>query len=72
MYPSFIYVGGRHDFQLMFLAGIFFSALFVALILLFRRVQAKLCQQKVLLDAALENMSQGLCMHDPNGRHRTV
>jgi len=32
-----------------------------------RRSQDKLHQQKVLLDAALENMSQGLCMFDAEG-----
>jgi diguanylate cyclase (GGDEF)-like protein/PAS domain S-box-containing protein len=33
-----------------------------------RRSKDKLRQQKVLLDAALENMSQGLCMFDAEGR----
>ncbi len=33
-----------------------------------RRTKDRLRQQKFLLDAALENMSQGLCMHDANGR----
>jgi diguanylate cyclase (GGDEF)-like protein len=33
-----------------------------------RRSKDKLRQQKVLLDAALENMSQGLCMFDAAGR----
>jgi diguanylate cyclase (GGDEF)-like protein/PAS domain S-box-containing protein len=33
-----------------------------------RQSKAKLRQQKVLLDAALENMSQGLCMYDTDGR----
>jgi diguanylate cyclase (GGDEF)-like protein len=32
-----------------------------------RRSQDKLHQQKMLLDAALENMSQGLCMFDAKG-----
>jgi diguanylate cyclase (GGDEF)-like protein len=32
-----------------------------------RRSQDKLHQQKLLLDAALENMSQGLCMFDAKG-----
>ena len=32
-----------------------------------RRSKDKLRQQKVLLDAALENMSQGLCMFDADG-----
>jgi PAS domain S-box-containing protein len=31
-------------------------------------VDEKLREQKVLLDAALQNMSQGLCMFDANGR----
>ena len=33
-----------------------------------RQSNGKLRQQKILLDTALENMSQGLCMFDPNGR----
>jgi diguanylate cyclase (GGDEF)-like protein/PAS domain S-box-containing protein len=33
-----------------------------------RRAESALSQQKVLLDTALENMSQGLCMFDANGR----
>ncbi|MGP0058972.1 MAG: EAL domain-containing protein [Beijerinckiaceae bacterium] len=32
-----------------------------------RQSKEKLRQQKILLDAALENMSQGLCMYDANG-----
>jgi diguanylate cyclase (GGDEF)-like protein/PAS domain S-box-containing protein len=33
-----------------------------------RQSKAQLRQQKLLLDAALENMSQGLCMFDTDGR----
>ncbi|MBV9564662.1 MAG: EAL domain-containing protein [Bradyrhizobium sp.] len=33
-----------------------------------RRVQGALHRQKVLLDTALENMSQGLCMYDMEGQ----
>jgi PAS domain S-box-containing protein len=33
-----------------------------------RQSKDKLKQQKLLLDAALENMSQGLCMYDAEGR----
>jgi diguanylate cyclase (GGDEF)-like protein/PAS domain S-box-containing protein len=33
-----------------------------------RRSKDKLRRQKLLLDAALANMSQGLCMFDPDGR----
>ncbi len=33
-----------------------------------RRAKGELRKQKVLLDAALENMSQGLCMYDADGR----
>ena len=33
-----------------------------------RRSKGELHQQKVVLDTALENMSQGLCMFDPQGR----
>jgi diguanylate cyclase (GGDEF)-like protein/PAS domain S-box-containing protein len=33
-----------------------------------RQLNRKLRQQKILLDTALENMSQGLCMFGPDGR----
>jgi diguanylate cyclase (GGDEF)-like protein/PAS domain S-box-containing protein len=33
-----------------------------------RQLNGKLQQQKILLDTALENMSQGLCMFGPDGR----
>jgi diguanylate cyclase (GGDEF)-like protein/PAS domain S-box-containing protein len=33
-----------------------------------RQANGKLRQQKILLDTALENMSQGLCMFGPDGR----
>ena len=33
-----------------------------------RRNKRELRQQKVLLDTAMENMSQGLCMFDAQGR----
>ena len=33
-----------------------------------RQANGKLQQQKILLDTALENMSQGLCMFDADGR----
>jgi len=33
-----------------------------------RQSKAKLRQQKILLDTAIENMSQGLCMYDADGR----
>ena len=33
-----------------------------------RQANGKLQQQKILLDTALENMSQGLCMFGPDGR----
>jgi len=33
-----------------------------------RQANDKLQEQKILLDTALENMSQGLCMFDPDGR----
>ena len=36
--------------------------------LLDRRTKRQLLRQKVLLDTALENMSQGLCMFDADGR----
>ncbi len=33
-----------------------------------RRAKSELHAQKILLDTALENMSQGLCMFDADGR----
>ena len=33
-----------------------------------RRSKSELHRQKVVLDTALENMSQGLCMFDADGR----
>ena len=37
-----------------------------------RQSKEKLRQQKILLDTALENMSQGLCMFDADGTHHAV
>jgi PAS domain-containing protein len=54
---SFVVAGG---------AGIILALCLVAA-LTDRRSKDKLRQQKVLLDAALENMSQGLCMFDADG-----
>jgi diguanylate cyclase (GGDEF)-like protein/PAS domain S-box-containing protein len=47
-------------------AAILFISLAAALI--DRRTKRVLGRQQVLLDSALENMSQGLCMFDANGR----
>ncbi len=56
---------------LSFLVGgvaIFFLSLCFLAAMNDRRTKAQLARQKRLLDAALENMSQGLCMHDAKGR----
>ena len=58
-----------HDWRLVALGGIVIllaSAAAVAA-LIGRRSTMKLRQQKILLDRALENMSQGLCMFDAGG-----
>jgi diguanylate cyclase (GGDEF)-like protein/PAS domain S-box-containing protein len=51
-------------------AGLAFVILGIALSVasMDRRAQGALDQQKMLLDTALENMSQGLCMFDAEGR----
>src|ERR1700677_4101868 len=59
-----------HDWRLGALAGVaclLASAVLVAT-LIGRRSKMKLRQQKMLLDNALETMSQGLCMFDAGGR----
>jgi diguanylate cyclase (GGDEF)-like protein/PAS domain S-box-containing protein len=59
-----------HDWRLVALAGVaclLASAVLVAT-LIGRRSKMKLRQQKMLLDNALETMSQGLCMFDAGGR----
>src|SRR3984885_7466536 len=59
-----------HDWRLAALAGVaclLASAVLVAT-LIGRRSKMKLRQQKMLLDNALETMSQGLCMFDAGGR----
>ncbi|MFN5489404.1 MAG: EAL domain-containing protein [Bradyrhizobium sp.] len=51
-------------------AGAAFAILGLSLIasILDRRAKTELHKQKVVLDTALENMSQGLCMFDADGR----
>jgi diguanylate cyclase (GGDEF)-like protein/PAS domain S-box-containing protein len=66
--PTDLTVG--HDWRLIALAGVAIllaSAAAVAA-LIGRRSKMKLRQQKMLLDNALETMSQGLCMFDAGGR----
>ncbi len=55
------------EYDLIVIGTICFLAVAVAAIY-FRRVQANSSHRKILLDAALENMSQGLCMYDAEGR----
>ena len=52
------------------IAGIAASILGISLVaaVIDRQSKVKLRHQKILLDAALENMSQGLCMFDADGR----
>src|ERR1700684_388780 len=64
------YITADDDWRLVALAGAGFllaSAVAVAA-LIGRRSKMKLRQQKMLLDNALETMSQGLCMFDAGGR----
>src|SRR5262249_40879914 len=51
-------------------AGMAFVILTVSLVIatMDRRAKGALRRQEILLDTALENMSQGLCMFDPDGR----
>jgi diguanylate cyclase (GGDEF)-like protein/PAS domain S-box-containing protein len=57
-----------HNWRLLVLAAIVCLLASTAAIGLFRRAKGKLRQQGMLLDAAVENMSQGLCMFDADGR----
>jgi diguanylate cyclase (GGDEF)-like protein/PAS domain S-box-containing protein len=68
MYQLFAHATVGLDFGPVILAGVvFLLAIFVAASL-FHRVQGKSRVQKLLLDAALENMTQGLCMYAADGR----
>jgi diguanylate cyclase (GGDEF)-like protein/PAS domain S-box-containing protein len=70
MLPGYTYLPVDHDWRLVALAGLVIlwaSAVAVAA-WIGRRSKMKLRQQKILLDRALENMSQGLCMFDAGGR----
>ncbi len=58
---------GAHDWRLFVLAAVCLLASVVAVAALIDR-RSKLRQQKVLLDTALETMSQGLVMFDADGR----
>ena len=49
------------------LASVAILSISLAAALIDRRTKRELRQQKVLLDTALENMSQGLCMFDADG-----
>ena len=61
--------------SIVLICGLLLSGILTSLIWTVRRHSHKLQlandelqQQKIMLDAALENMSQGLCMFDPDGR----
>src|ERR1700722_2433559 len=61
--------------SIVLICGLLLSGVLTSLIWTVRRHSHKLQltndelqQQKIMLDAALENMSQGLCMFDPDGR----
>ena len=69
MFPVFSCFTGEHDWRLVMLAGVVcVLASLVAVGLLHRtpgaraRAHSQLRQQNIWLDAALNNMSQGLCM----------
>jgi len=49
-------------------SAIVILAISLSVAIMDRRAKGALRQQKVLLDSALENMSQGLCMFDAEGR----
>src|SRR4029077_10773161 len=53
---------------LIALAAIAILGIVLSAALIDRRSKRELKRQEVLLDTALENMSQGLCMYDAEGR----
>ena len=63
MYQVLLCLSAEHDWRLVALAAAVCFLASTAAISLFQRARASL-----LLDSALENMSQGLCMFDADGR----
>jgi len=67
---------GKHErSSIILICGLLFSAILTAFVWMVRRDARKLHQtndelrrQKILLNTAIENISQGLCMFDANGR----
>jgi diguanylate cyclase (GGDEF)-like protein/PAS domain S-box-containing protein len=70
MLPGYTYLTVDHDWRLVALACvvIVWASAVAAAAVIDRRSKMKFRQQKMLLDRALENMSQGLCMFDAGGR----
>lgn len=64
----YAFVSNPRNWHFGILMGIAWLLASGAAIGLFARMKAKLQQQKLRLDTALENMSQGLCMHNAEGR----
>jgi PAS domain S-box-containing protein len=70
MLPLHTYLTVDHGWRLVGLAGVvcLLAIAVVIAALIGGRSKMKLRQQKILLDNALETMSQGLCMFDADGR----
>ena len=70
MFLIHTYLAVDHDWRLVTFASvaIFLASAAAVAALIGRRSKMKLRQQKILLDNALETMSQGLCMFDADGR----
>ena len=70
MFLLHTYLAVDHDWRLVAFASvvIFLASAAAVAALIGRRSKMKLRQQKILLDNALETMSQGLCMFDADGR----
>jgi diguanylate cyclase (GGDEF)-like protein/PAS domain S-box-containing protein len=70
MFLIHTYLAVDHDWRFVAFASvaIFLASAAAVAALIGRRSKMKLRQQKILLDNALETMSQGLCMFDADGR----
>lgn len=68
MTQIYAFVSNPQNWHFGILTGIAWLLVSGAAIGLFAGMKTKLQQRKVRLDTALENMSQGLCMHNAEGR----
>ncbi len=70
MLQAYTYLTADHHWPLVALAGVvcLLASKVAAVALIDQRSKQRLRQQKILLDTALETMSQGLCMFDADGR----